>query len=560
MVGSPCLNFLVSGLVDGKNEGVGMIVNEKARNKNDVDCKEPAMTTNDLYTPSTPRDDGRATKPMTGDEYIESLRDGREVFIYGEKVKDVTVHPAFRNSVRSVARLYDALHDPARQSVLTVPTDTGSSGFTHPFFRTPRSVADLQADKAAIAEWARMSYGWLGRSPDYKASFLGTLGANSAFYSPFEENARRWYTESQERVLFWNHAIINPPVDRNRPPDDVRDVFMHVEKECDDGVIVSGAKVVATASALTHYNFIGHFGIPIKTREFALICTVPMGTPGMKLICRNSYSNVAEMTSSPFDYPLSSRFDENDTIFVLDQVKVPWENVFMYGDADRVNTFFHGSGFTSRASLHGVTRLAVKLDFIAGLLLKGLEATGTKDFRGVQARAGEVIAWRNMFWGLADAMIAKPDDWVDGALLPHMEYTTAYRWFMTIGYPRVREIIFQDLGSALIYLPSSSADLKNPEIRPYLDRYVRGSGGMTAVDRIKLMKLIWDSVGSEFAGRHELYEMNYSGNHESIRVESLKIAEATGDAAAMKGFADQCMAEYDLDGWRAPHLTDQTNI
>src|SRR5579872_3246283 len=194
-----------------------------------------------------------AARPLTGEEYIESLRDGREVYIYGEKVADVTTHPAFQNSVRTTARLYDSLHDPARRDVVTAPTDTGNGGFTHPFFRTPRSAADLYKDRDAIAEWARMTYGWMGRSPDYKAAFLGTLGANSAFYKPYENNAREWYRKAQERCLFMNHAIVNPPVDRSRPPDEVADVYVHVEKETDKGVVVSGAKVVATGSALTHY-------------------------------------------------------------------------------------------------------------------------------------------------------------------------------------------------------------------------------------------------------------------------------------------------------------------
>jgi 4-hydroxyphenylacetate 3-monooxygenase len=492
-----------------------------------------------------------AARPLTGEEYIESLRDGREVYIYGEKVADVTTHPAFQNSVRTTARLYDSLHDPARQGVVTAPTDTGNGGFTHPFFRTPRSAADLYKDRDAIAEWARMAYGWMGRSPDYKAAFLGTLGANSDFYAPFAENARRWYTESQEKVLYWNHAIINPPVDRDRPPDEVRDVFMHVEEERDDGLIVSGAKVVATGSAITHYNFIAHYGLPIKKREFALVCTVPMGVPGMKLICRQSY---AASATSPFDYPLSSRFDENDTIFILDKVKIPWENVFIFGDAEKASTFFPGSGFLHRFTFHGVTRLAVKLDFIAGLLLKGVAVTGVKDFRGIQTRVGEVIGWRNLFWAISDAMAARPDEWIDGAVLPHLDYGLAYRWFMTLGYPRVREIIMQDLGSALIYLPSHANDFKSPEIRPYLEQYVRGSGGVAAVERVKLMKLIWDSIGTEFGGRHELYERNYSGNHENVRAELLFAAQQSGLTDAMTGFAEQCMAEYDLDGWTVPDL------
>src|SRR5262245_21523226 len=116
-------------------------------------------------------------RPFTGAEYIESLRDGRAVYIDGERVPDVTAHPAFRNAVLSVARLYNALHDPKTKDVLTCPTDTGSSGYTHRYFRVPRSREDMRAAQQAIAGWARLSYGWMGRTPDYKAAFSNTLGA-----------------------------------------------------------------------------------------------------------------------------------------------------------------------------------------------------------------------------------------------------------------------------------------------------------------------------------------------------------------------------------------------
>ncbi len=503
---------------------------------------------------------GTATRPLTGDEYIESLRDGREVWIYGDRVDDVTTHPAFRNAVRMTARLYDSLHDPEKQKVLTAPTDAGGEGFTHKFFRTPHSIEDVVGDRDAIAEWARLTYGWMGRSPDYKAAFLGTLGANADFYDPYQDNARRWYREAQEHVYYWNHAIIHPPVDRNRPPDEVRDVFVHVVEETDRGLVVSGAKVVATGSAITHYNFIAHHGLPIKAREFALICVIPMGAPGMKLICRPSYSMTADVMGSPFDYPLSSRLDENDTIFILDRVLVPWENVFVYGDAEKTNTFFPQSGFIPRFTFHGCVRLAVKLDFIAGLLLKALEATGTKDFRGIQTRFGEVLAWRNLFWALTDAMARNPQPWKDGALLPNPHYGLTYRWFMTIGYPRVKEIIEQDVASGLIYLTSNAADFKTPEIRTYLDTYLRGSDGYSAVDRVKLMKLLWDAVGTEFGGRHELYERNYSGNHEAIRTELMEAQRGQGMLEDYKGFAEQCLAEYDLDGWTVPDLINPDDV
>ncbi|MDI9989043.1 4-hydroxyphenylacetate 3-hydroxylase N-terminal domain-containing protein, partial [Rhodococcus ruber] len=148
-----------------------------------------------------------ATRPMTGDEYIESIKDGREIWLHGERVKDFTNHPAFRNSIRMTARLYDALHTGEHVGTLTCPTDTGNGGVTMPFFRTPKTSDDLLKERDAIATWARMTYGWMGRSPDYKASFLGTLNANSELYAPFQDNAERWYRESQEKVLYWNHAI-----------------------------------------------------------------------------------------------------------------------------------------------------------------------------------------------------------------------------------------------------------------------------------------------------------------------------------------------------------------
>ncbi|MGH7095641.1 MAG: 4-hydroxyphenylacetate 3-hydroxylase N-terminal domain-containing protein, partial [Stellaceae bacterium] len=200
-----------------------------------------------------------AARPFTGKEYIDSLKDSREVYINGERVKDVTTHPAFRNSVRSLARLYDALHTDRAdgKGVLTTDTDTGSGGFTHRYFRVARAPAELKAQQVAIAEWARLTYGWMGRTPDYKAALMNTLGANAEYYGQFVGNARAWYKRAQENVLFMNHAIVNPPVDRGRPTNEVKDVYVSIDKETDAGVIVSGAKVVATAAALTHYNFLG---------------------------------------------------------------------------------------------------------------------------------------------------------------------------------------------------------------------------------------------------------------------------------------------------------------
>ncbi|HWV44305.1 4-hydroxyphenylacetate 3-hydroxylase N-terminal domain-containing protein [Pseudorhodoplanes sp.] len=503
----------------------------------------------------------KVSKPMNGEQFLDSLRDGREIYIYGERVKDVTTHPAFRNTARMVARLYDALHDPKHQDKLLQPTDTGNGGMTQAYFKAPKTVAESVAGRDAIAEWAKITYGWLGRAPDYKAAFLGTLGANADFYDPWQENAKRWYQFCQERVPFVNHAIIHPPVDRNRPPNEVGDVCCHVEKETDAGIVVSGAKVVATGSALTNYTFVAHHGlIPVQDKNFAAIFMIPTNAPGVKLICRTSYEMTSTAMGSPFDYPLSSRIDENDAVFILDKVLIPWENVFCYGDIEKANNFFPRTGFLPRALLHGCTRLAVKLDFIAGLLLKAVEATGSKDFRGVQANVGEVLVWRNLFWGLTEAMARNPKPWVGDYLLPDIEPAGAYQIVSTMAYTKVKYIIEQTVASGLIYLNSSARDFKNPEIRPYIDKYMRGSNGYDAVDRVKLLKLLWDAIGSEFGSRHELYEINYGGSTEEIRRYVLFGAMAGGTAKNLQGFAEQCMAEYDLDGWKVPDLVDPDEL
>ncbi len=496
--------------------------------------------------------------PFTGKEYLDSLDDGREVWIYGERVKNITQHPAFRNSARMIARMYDALHDPKTRDVLTAPTEWG--GYTQKFYQAPRTAEEQLAQRDAIAAWQRISWGWMGRSPDYKGSFLATLGANASFYRGFEANAARWYRKAQERTWFVNHAIVNPPVDRDLPTADGSDVYVKVVKETDAGIYVTGAKVVATNSALTHYTFIAHIAqVPIADPKFAPVFIVPTGAPGVKLLCRVSNEYRAAATGSPFDYPLSSRLDENDAILVLDNVFVPWEDVFIHNDLDTANRFNTESGFLERASLHGCTRFAVKLDFICGLLTRALEITGAKHYHGVQAQLGEVIAWRNAFWALSDAMAKSGVPW-HGMVRPDAHFAGAYRVLNQLAMPKIKNIIEQVVASGLIYLNSHTVDFKTPEIRGYLDKYLRGSGGVDAVERVKVMKMLWDAIGSEFGARHELYEINYIGSNDITRLTNLWAAQGAGNLDRFKAFAQSAMDEYDLDGWTVGDLFNPDDV
>ena len=497
-------------------------------------------------------EDYRADKkrPFMGEEYMESLRDGREVYINGERIADVTTHPSMRNSVRSLARLYDALHDEKSKDRLTSPTDTGSGGYTHKFFRVARSADDLVTQQGAIADWARMSYGWMGRTADYKAALMNTLGANAAWYGDFADNARTWHKRAQESVLFMNHAIVNPPIDRHKPADAVKDVYVHITKETDAGIYVSGAKVVATSSALTHYNFLAQSSATVsEDPSLSVMFILPMNAPGVKMFCRVSYEESANTVGQPFDYPLSSRFDENDAILVLDNVFVPWEDVLVLRDARKILSFHPASGFMHGYCFQGCIRLAVKLDFLAGLLAKALRCTGGDAFRGNQAMLGEVVAIRHQFWAFASAMARNPVEWADGAVLPNLEAALCYRTFMSEAYPKVIDIIRRTVASGLIYLPSSAKDFGNPDIDRYLSQYVRGSNDIGHIERIKIMKLLWDATGSEFGGRHALYELNYAGAPEEVRLQVLKGAQRGGLMDEMEALVDQCMSDYDEHGW-----------
>ncbi|WP_327314825.1 4-hydroxyphenylacetate 3-hydroxylase family protein [Streptomyces sp. NBC_01235] len=494
-----------------------------------------------MNTPDAP------SELLTGEEYLESLRDGRAVYVGGERVDDVTRHPAFRNAALSVSRLYDALHADETRELLTARDDFGT--LTHRFFKPSRSSADLLAAREAIAAWSRMSYGFLGRTPDYKAAFMSGLAANAGYYGDFAPNARAWYREFTARGSYLNHVIINPPTDRKQAVHDMRDVFVHVERETDAGIVVSGAKMLATGSAITHASFVAPVAsaalVPGHGEDFAVVFFARMDNPGVKLICRTPYAARAGL---PFDAPLSSRFDENDAVLVLDRALIPWEDVLVHRDIERATGFYARSGFANLYNFQSGTRLAVKLELMAGLLSRATRSNGTDAFRGVQAAVGELVTMRNMVWGLTTAMATDPEPGTDGIALPRLEYASAMRMYNAQVWDRVHELFETVLGGSPLVVPSTARDLEHPELRPLVDRFYRGSD-TSAHDRIKLFKLVWDAIGSEFGGRHELYERNYSGNGEQVRLDALKWATARGAVTAYEDFVQECLDDYDLDGW-----------
>jgi 4-hydroxyphenylacetate 3-monooxygenase len=488
-------------------------------------------------------------EPPTGKEFLERLRDGRVIYFDGELVKDVSTHPAFATSARSYARMYDTLHDPEKRDRLTFVTERGAR--SHKFYKLPRTHQDLFEARDAIAEWARLSWGTLSRGPDYKAALVGTLAGDADFYGEFAPNVRRWYEKITDEVMFVNLSLANPAGDRSKPPAEQRDVYMHVVKERDDGIVVRGARMVSTGAAFSHVTYLSQYipisGLAENEEDFALAFFVPFNAPGIKFIGRYSYEYLAKKIGSPFDYPLSSRFDESDLGIVLDDVFIPWEDVIAYRNPTVVNGLFP-RGFAQRFAFHAAARTAVKLDFICGLLLRATEMQRTTDFRGVQAMIGELLGMRHNIWALSTAMAAEAQPGPGGYLLPNLGYALQWRNVYGDTFTQARTMFHNVLAGNLIQIPSSAKDFKNPDIRQWIDRYWKGATD-TAEERVKLIRLIWDLFVTEFAGRTEAHERNFAGGYEANRVETYMAAEQMGLNATLKAMVDECMSHYDLNGW-----------
>ncbi|WP_175414111.1 4-hydroxyphenylacetate 3-hydroxylase N-terminal domain-containing protein [Agrococcus sp. SGAir0287] len=462
-------------------------------------------------------------RPQTGAEYLASLGDGRTVVLDGERVESVPAHPALAGTAATIASLYDAMHGPDAD-VLLATTPEGVR--THAFSAIPRSRADLRAQREAIRAWQRMTHGWLGRTPETLASHLTSMAAHASFYGAQADAVRGALVAHQRGVVHHVQALVNPPVDRDLPPDEVADVFLHIVREQSDGLVLRGAKAVVTGAATAQRILVSHFGGEVRDDGFAIACTVPVGAPGLRLYARTAPAHA--------DQPLATRFAEHDALVVFDDVLVPWEDVLIR-DADTMLGHNRGAvGWNARLAFQSATRLEAKLEWIAGLAVRATEIMGTTSIRGVQAALGEVIAFRHVVSGMRDAMIeqAAPvgDEGLEGgrAWGPGVEPALAFSAYAPDAYSRMRVTLETAVASGLAHLPVPADGLAaHPGLAPLL----RGSAGADAGERLAVMGALWDAIGTGFGARHELYERSHWGQPERTHVGILGLARATGRVA-----------------------------
>jgi len=449
----------------------------------------------------------------TGEEYLRPLADGRCVYIDGERVPDVTAHPAFREAARSCARLFDIAADPAMRERMTY-TSPSSGGPVLRAYQIPRSHADLKAKRLASETWSEASFGMIGRTPDHVGGyFAGYAAAPEVFAAGgagYADNVVRFYEHLRENHLWATYAIVPPQIDRSKPGHKQSDptLYAGVTRETDGGIIVSGAQQLATAGVFSDYLYLSCIH-PLQPGDenHAIGVAIPMNAPGLKLYPRRPF---AMQAANSFDHPLSSRFDESDCFVVLEDVFIPWERVFIYRNLEVCRDQWWKTPAHAYGNLQAQARYATKLRFMMGLAQRMNEMTGNDAAPPVQVQMGELAALVQTVETMLEAQETAATIDARGVVWPSKPVLYAVMALQSEMHPRMIDMIRELTGSAMITMPSSLKDLESAETGPDIERYMR-SGKATARERIALMRLAWDFIGSEFGNRHQQYEKFYGG-------------------------------------------------
>lgn len=453
----------------------------------------------------------------TGDDYLAGLREQpREVHLGGERIDDVTTFPGLASGARSIADLYDLQTDPSRLDEMTYvsPTTGDRVGLS---FITPKSLDDLGRRREMMSRWAHTSYGMMGRTPDFlNVSIMAMSGAGDYFARnrpEFKQNIANYYEYVRENDLTLTHTLVN--LQRNRAPAATSinystDVALAVVNETDSGIVVRGPRVLATLGPLSDEIAVyptsrSSLGQGEDAKRYAFAFAIPCGTPGLKFLCRESF----DLGRSHFDHPLGSRFEEMDAIVFFDDVLVPWERVFLYGDTDLCNNLAISTNQYTHSGHQVVTKNVAKCEFVVGLASLMVKTLGSGSLLQVQTLLAETIENLEIMKALLHfaESNASLDEW--GVMCPaRIPIVVARNLFIRM-YPRMAEIV-QLLGSSSLMAIPSEIDFSGP-LGSYLEQYL-DTDTANAKDRVKIFRLAWDLACSAFGSRQVLYERYFQGD------------------------------------------------
>lgn len=482
----------------------------------------------------------------TGNDYLKAIKnDGRRVFLDGKEINDVTEHAAFREGAKTIAKLYDIAADPANRELMTFPSPSNQRPVNR-MWQIPKSVEDLRLRRAAIERWAEESLGFMGRSPDHVAGFfVGFVAAPDVMSrgNKFAENCIRFYEFCRDNDLYLTYTIVPPQIDRSKPAHQQNppDLYAGVVEEREDGIVIRGGQMLGTGSVYSDYILLSTIH-PMKAGDenYAISVAIPCNAPGVKIYPRRSYALNA---TSMFDYPLSTRFDETDSLLVYDNVFVPWEHVFIYKNIDLCRAQWFETPAHIIGNNQSQIRFVTKLRFLVGLAHRVTKMNGALVQPAVQSKIAELAMYAATYEGLLDAQIetAKPNG--SGVYVPSPQPHYAAMNLQSWIYPLMLDTIRELSGGGMIQLPSNVEDLYHPEIGNDVRRYIQ-SPDFPAEERVRLLKLCWDAVGSEFASRHHQYEKFYAGAPFIVRNHIFRHY----DFATSERLVDKALSGYDQKG------------
>ena len=457
----------------------------------------------------------------TGEQFLQGLRDGREVWLEGERVEDVTAHPKLNRMAHTLADIYDLQHSPELRERMTFASPTSGDPVALSYL-VPQNNEDLLRRRAALEIVAQSCHGMLGRTPDYVNIQLTASRQLAALYgekdSRYADNLRAYHEYVRERDLCLTHAFGHPQVNRSVALAELPDpyVAVGVVDTCAEGVVVRGAKNLATLAPFSDEIFAPLYR-PLREgveedRKYCLGFAVPSNIKGLKYICRPSHDLGLPLA----DYPLSGQFDEMDSLVVFDDVVVPWERVFLYDDVEL------GNRTVTQVALwrHYMQQVAVKniakLEFILGIVRGITEGIGIGVYGHVQEKTAEIIdtiETCRAYMRAAEAD-AGPLEGAEG-IWPAPEPWIAMRHWYPDAYERVAAIVQQLAASGLMLTPTE-ADVTGP-LADDIAKYYQGTN-MAAPERVRLFKLAWDLIGTQFGSRQTLYERYFNGDVVQLRM------------------------------------------
>ncbi|HBS39254.1 4-hydroxyphenylacetate 3-hydroxylase family protein [Paracoccaceae bacterium] len=440
----------------------------------------------------------------TGEDYRDSIKDGRDVWINGARVDTLCSHPQLKPIIDVRARIYDMQHASETQEAMTYE-DAGERFAIG--LRLPFEKQDWQDKRDAVDLVTRDIGGVVTRMGDETIGEMWSLWDGKDILNEidprFAQNIERHIRQAIKADPFHVSANTDPKGDRSKAPQDQDpDMLVHVVKETDAGIVIRGAKY-ETAAAYSNQAFlkptIANWGNS-ELSDYALGCIVKMNAPGVKHICRTGFAGRAPAE----DYPLSNRVDEIDTLMILDDVLVPWEDVLFYQHTKAASFI--------RATLHRysafpfVQRTLSYADMIIGAALWNVRQTGLEKQQAVQEKLSELAVWREGIDAFLTAAIATAQKSPNGLLMPNQSMLMSGRVHALSNLPRMMHMARELCGGQICVTPDA-ASFAHPETKPWLEKFYTINDDWIAEDRRKLLGLARDLLNSDYAGHRLTFQL-----------------------------------------------------